>query len=138
MSNITKALSIIEPYATLIRDGHKLIETRSWKTSYCGELYIHACSRRVPKEWKANKRLMSLAPQLHFGQVVCKCELVDCVLMTQEFIDSMDKNGTEYLSGFYEVGRYAWILKNVEVIDSPQKVRGNRRIWNLDLNSLVM
>ena len=32
-----KALTIKEPYATLIRDGVKRIETRSWKTNYRGE-----------------------------------------------------------------------------------------------------
>lgn len=32
-----KVLSIKEPYATLIANGDKLIETRSWKTNYRGE-----------------------------------------------------------------------------------------------------
>ena len=37
-----KVLSIVEPYATLIKENKKIIETRSWKTNYRGELYIHA------------------------------------------------------------------------------------------------
>ena len=37
-----KVLSIIEPWATLIKEKKKYIETRTWKTSYSGELYIHA------------------------------------------------------------------------------------------------
>lgn len=53
-----KVLSLTEPYATLIKEGKKKIETRSFKTSYCGELYIHASSTKVPKEWKQNKELM--------------------------------------------------------------------------------
>ena len=36
-----KVISLQEPYGTLILKGHKKIETRSWKTSYRGELYIH-------------------------------------------------------------------------------------------------
>lgn len=35
-----KVLSLTEPYATLIKEGKKKVETRSWKTSYRGELYI--------------------------------------------------------------------------------------------------
>lgn len=129
-----KALSIKEPYATLIRNGHKLIETRSWKTTYRGELYIHASSTSIPKEWKRNKPLMALAPDLHFGQIVCKCKLVDCVPMTEEFIKSIkDKGNNEYLCGFYKEGRYAWILSDVEVINAPQKVCGHLNIWNFTM-----
>ena len=55
-----KALSLTEPYATLIRKGIKTIETRSWKTSYRGKLYIHASSTRIPREYRNNQELMSL------------------------------------------------------------------------------
>ena len=41
-----KVLSVIEPWATLIKEKQKFIETRSWKTSYRGELYIHASSKK--------------------------------------------------------------------------------------------
>ena len=37
-----KVISIKEPFATLIKDGVKVYETRSWKTNYRGEIYIHA------------------------------------------------------------------------------------------------
>ena len=36
-----KALTIIQPWATLIASGHKVNETRSWKTNYRGEILIH-------------------------------------------------------------------------------------------------
>lgn len=45
-----KVLSLTEPYATLIKNGIKTIETRSWKTNYRGKLYIHASSTKIPKE----------------------------------------------------------------------------------------
>ena len=44
-----KVLSLIEPWATLIKEGKKVIETRSWKTYYRGELYIHASSKKIKK-----------------------------------------------------------------------------------------
>ena len=37
-----KALTLTQPYATLIAIGEKRIETRSWKTSYRGKLALHA------------------------------------------------------------------------------------------------
>ena len=76
-----KVLSLTEPYAALIKERKKKIETRSWKTSYRGELYIHASKTRIPKEWKDNKELMNLVKEspLNFGNIICKCNLVDCI-----------------------------------------------------------
>lgn len=127
-----KALSITEPYATLIRNGIKHIETRSWKTNYRGELLIHASSTRIPKEYVANKELMDLVDptDLHFGRIVCKCRLVDCIQMTNEMISDIKENHpTEYICGFYEKGRYAWILADVEPVDGDV-VKGKLGLWN--------
>ena len=35
-----KALSVKEPWASLIRSGKKTIETRTWNTNYRGKLLI--------------------------------------------------------------------------------------------------
>jgi hypothetical protein len=40
-----KALSLTQPWASLVSLGQKRIETRSWPTSYRGELAIHASAR---------------------------------------------------------------------------------------------
>lgn len=129
-----KVLSLTEPCATLIKNGIKTIETRSWKTKYRGELYIHASSTKIPKEFKENKDLMSLVNinELSFGNIICSCDLVDCVEMTDEFIKEVKKNKEEYVCGLYEKGRYAWILKNIKVLDNPIKAKGHLGIWNLD------
>lgn len=44
-----KALTIIQPWATLIASSHKMNETRSWKTNYRGEVLIHA--GKNPKDY---------------------------------------------------------------------------------------
>ena len=127
-----KALSITEPYATLISDGIKLIETRSWKTNYRGDLLIHASSTKIPREYKENTALMELVGnrKLNFGKIVCKCKLVDCVKMDDAFINNVKQNNNEYISGFYEVGRYAWILEDVTPFDSDEIVKGKLGLWN--------
>lgn len=38
----TRALSIRQPWAWLIANGHKWIENRSWRTSFRGPFWIHA------------------------------------------------------------------------------------------------
>ena len=52
-----KVLSIKEPFATLIKEKQKSIETRSWKTSYRGELYIHASISKVPEKLKEREAI---------------------------------------------------------------------------------
>jgi len=41
----------------------------------------------------------------------------------------------EYKCGHYEVGRYAWILEDVEII-KPIKAKGKLGIWNFYENNL--
>lgn len=124
-----KVLTIKEPFATLIKDKVKIYETRSWKTNYRGEIYIHAgisLSKAVNVEI-AKKYLKS---NINPGYILCKCELVDCILMTKEFIDYIYKETKEYDYGRYEEGRYAWQLKVLEVLPEPIKAKGKLGIWN--------
>ena len=126
-----KVLSLKEPYATLIKNKKKLVETRSWNTKYRGELYIHASSTKVAKEVLNDKELMNLvSDDLSFGYIICKCRLVDTVKMTKEYVEHMQNNNyQEYLCGDYQEGRYAWILENIEVLDKPIQVKGKLGIW---------
>ena len=124
-----KALSIREPYATLIKDGIKYIETRSFKTNYRGPLYIHACKTKVKIKDELKPLIKS---DLIYGAIICKANLVDCVYMDEEFIkNEKKKDYNNFISGYYEVGRYAWILKDIEVIN-PIYVNGQLGLWNYD------
>ncbi len=129
---IMKVLTIREPFATLIKNKVKYIETRSWKTNYRGELYIQAGVAKIRKDVKERKGLSELysEDELNFGNIICKCNLVDCVYMTKEFIEEeKKKNINNFISGHYEIGRYAWVLDNIEPI-KPIKVKGQLGIWN--------
>lgn len=126
-----KVLSLTEPCATLIKNGIKRVETRSWKTNYRGELYIHASKTKIPKEWKENREFMSLVTtSLHYGYIICKCKLKDCIYMTEEYVKDMKENHyQEYLYRKYEVGRYAWILEDLEILNEPIMANGQLNIW---------
>ena len=131
-----KVLSITQPYAELIKNGTKEIETRSWKTNYRGKIYIHASSTKIPKASKENAELMKLTAnaEMDYGKITCSADLVDCIEMTDSYIRNLKEiNYNEYVSGIYEVGRYAWILENVKVLDEPIKAKGNLGLWNLEL-----
>ena len=128
-----KVLSLTEPFATLIKENKKIIETRSWSTKYRGELYIHASSTKMSKKDSENKELMSLidGKNLNFGNIICKCNLVDCIYMTKEYVEDMKQNNyQEYICGIYEEGRYAWILDEIQILDNPIKAKGQLGIWD--------
>ena len=130
-----KALSITQPYAELIKNGTKHIETRSWKTKYRGKLCIHASATKIPKESKNNTELMNLVTEhsIDYGKIICECSLVDCIEMTEEFIENLKAtNEKEFVSGIYAVGRYAWILEDVKVLDKPIEIKGQLGIWNCE------
>ena len=124
-----KALSIKEPFATLIKDGVKIYETRSWKTNYRGEIYIHA-SLSLSKSERVESANKYLKSEIKPGFILCKCELVDCIPMTDEFIKYINKETSEYDYGLYSEGRYAWKLKVLEVLDEPIPAKGKLGIWN--------
>jgi hypothetical protein len=130
-----KVLSIIEPWGTLIAENQKLIETRSWATKYRGELYFHTSSKKVKISDPKIKNLLTLIPsiELKYGYIIFKCELVDCIYMDEKFIEEIKKNPTEYICGEYSVGRYAWVLKNVQKLEEPIPAKGHLNIWNFEI-----
>lgn len=126
-----RILTLKEPFATLIMKEIKTIETRSWRTNYRGEIYIHAGLKKPKYDYKSDD-FKKIADQLTYtpGFVLCKCNLVDCIEMTEEYIQDIKKNYyTDYICGEYKVGRFAWILENVELIE-PFKVKGRLGIWH--------
>lgn len=134
-----KVISIKEPFATFIKDGYKKIETRSWKTNYRGELFIHASGKNIAKEFLTNGYVVSLTNELNmnYGNIICRGNLVDCVYMDEDFLKLMKKNEKEFNLGLYELGRYAWIFEDVEPI-YPIPAKGKLNIWNYNENYEVI
>lgn len=105
-----KALTLTQPWATLVAIGAKRIETRSWSTTYRGPLAIHAakglgpvggkkglgelCSREpfcsVLNYWGKRHyaehpglEAMARNPFMPLGAIVATCTLVDvCPIVT--------------------------------------------------------
>ena len=128
-----KVISIKEPFATLIANGMKNIETRSWKTNYRGELFIHASGKNLAKEFLTNDYVVDLIKDMdmNYGNIICRCNLVDCVYMDESFLEYIKQNPTEYNLGEYKQGRYAWVMEDIEPI-YPISAKGKLNIWNFD------
>ena len=140
-----KVLSLIEPWATLIKEGKKVIETRSWKTSYRGELYIHASNKRIKKSDAHTNELLKLIPNIPmgYGTIICKCKLVDCIYMDQDFLDKIQKAELDddinklYVAMTRAKKSLIIIKRNEACIDGnlekPIPAKGHLNIWNYDV-----
>lgn len=126
-----KVISIIEPWASLIKEKIKYIETRSWKTNYRGKIYIHASLKKVPKKDERINNLISLLEDQEFkyGHIIAEATLVDCIYMDDTFISKIKENNQEYICGEYSIGRYAWVLKDIKKLDKPIPAKGKLGIW---------
>ncbi len=127
-----KVISLLEPYASLVKENIKTIETRSWKTNYRGELFIHASKRKLTNkmiEEYHNQLKLLTNTNFNYGYIIAKCNLVDCIIMTEELIKEIKKNSKEYICGEYQVGRYAWILEDIKYLKKPIPAKGRLGIW---------
>lgn len=122
-----QAVTLHQPWASLIANGSKQYETRNWKTDYRGLIAIHAGK----KQDTSNSQLLELAEvknisELPAGAVVAIVELTDCILMTEEFIAAQSE--TEKACGNWTPNRYAWKLENVRAIE-PVTIAGKQGLW---------
>ena len=79
-----RALSIRQPWAWLIVNGHKDIENRTWSTRFRGRVYIHAGRRVVPDDFPEQREYLRqsgivLPPDMPRGATVGQATIVDCV-----------------------------------------------------------
>lgn len=146
-----KAISLWQPWATLVAIGAKKIETRSWSTSYRGPLAIHAAT------WKPDDaaedvwsyalnagfglELAEFARDLPRGVVLATCELVNvdpvwrpscrCLSVALGAVEDCRLHGKhEGHFGNFAHGRFAWLLANVVPLDPPVPARGRQQLWN--------
>lgn len=127
-----KAITLTQPWATLVALGAKTIETRSWYTAYRGPLAIHA-AKSIPTwvdEWA--KDVLPILSRLNVlpiwdlprGCVLATCTLVDVVPTTK-----VQPDITEELFGDYTAGRFAWLLADVRQLLVPVPARGSLGLW---------
>lgn len=140
-----KALTLTQPWASLVAIGAKRIETRSWRTPYRGSLAIHA-AKVFPREAKqiCEERLFAqeLGPNpLPLGVVIATCRLISCIptreLQTNRVIEvdylagcgDFYMSDSERLFGNYAPGRWAWLLADVEPLARPIPAKGALGLW---------
>lgn len=100
-----KALSIRQPWAWLVVNGHKDIENRQWRTHTRGRVFVHAGKGMTRDDYLAceiciaditNVKLPAFE-DLQRGGIVGTVEIIDCV----------DQDASSWF-----FGEYGWVLKD--------------------------
>jgi hypothetical protein len=147
-----KAITIWQPWASLIMMGAKQFETRSWETKHRGPLAIHAGASRhtvdliyshpiIRTHYQANQMLDERI--LPFSAVLGIALLVECFEVQPGVWGEMTRMKTirnppkenwlredERHLGDFTPGRFAWELRVIEIFRSPIPARGSQGLWN--------
>lgn len=149
-----KALTLTQPWATLVAIGAKKIETRSWGTNYRGPLAIHAGAGFGPAGGKRGYQALcaeepfnatltaymqaevakgitplEAANLIPLGAIVALVNLdyVERILSPHDIPDEPERS-----FGNYELGRYAWHLTLLRKFDKPIPAKGAQGFWAWD------
>lgn len=139
-----KALSLWQPWASLIAVGAKRLETRSWFTAYRGPLAIHAAARwtlreqlvlREPRFFDALKHDYALddydLPAVPRGAIVAVGMLTDCV-STNRLAELPGQQEDEFWFGNFMADRWMWRIEGVQKLEIPVRCPGQRGLWELE------
>ncbi|MEF2247727.1 ASCH domain-containing protein [Paenibacillus sp. IITD108] len=145
-----RAITLIQPWATLIALGEKRFETRSRRTHIRGPLAIHA-GKKIDREACEREPIKSTlakhgytADNLPTGVVVAVAELKDSFVIHPDYIGGavmlhsetrkthFSTLNKEFEFGWFEQGRYAWELANVQQLPEQIPAKGQQGFWFFD------
>ena len=142
-----KAISLWQPWASLMAAGVKHNETRSWQTSHLGDLVVCSAKKRLgylPVELHGtvfeafrygedDRTPLELMEELPYGAALCVVELFDYKWTGQldpVFCPSWLTEKERSL-GDYSPGRWAWATRNCRRLRNPVPVKGRQGLFNL-------
>jgi activating signal cointegrator 1 len=131
-----KALSLLQPWASLVVMGHKKIETRSWTTAYRGTLLIHASKGKAGALVAASPLVRAHIASfnaLPFGAIIGEVRLrdvlrIDATGLSPELLAQLTLE--EKAFGDYTAGRYAWMLENAIMWNEFIPATGQLGLWD--------
>lgn len=127
-----KVLTLKQPWATLVAEGIKKYEFRSWKTNYRGKVLIHAGASVDKKELEKFRDLNLDYPS---KRILAEVEIENCLELNDELNKKIiNENNIAYGSKVRE--GYAWKITNVKKINSDKIINGKLGLWNIDEDEL--
>lgn len=129
-----KAITLYQPQASAVALGLKRNETRNRLTHYRGDLAICSAKRQPDNTilTSAVSMLWSGRPDkcLPLGVILCVVEIWGCI-PTEEIVRSSTMTHIELCCGDYGRNRFAWLTRNVRLLETPIPVKGKQGFFNL-------
>ncbi len=126
-----KVLTIREPWASLIIEGYKEYEFRSWKTNYRGKILIHA-GLNIEKNNLVKFKDYDI--NIQKGKIIGEAMLTDCIKVTEDFQKELLKKDKIVYGQSDHAIDYAWKLENVIKYEEPISVKGKLGLWNYEFD----
>lgn len=126
-----KALSLWQPWASLVGQGVKIDETRHWSTDYRGPIAIHA-AKTLDVAGAPDALCRSVFGEfwpkvVPLGVVICVAELYDCA-PAERVADHITP--ANLAAGNFARGRFAWRLRDVRRLRAPIPLTGRQGLYN--------
>ena len=123
-----RVITLKQPWATLVAEGLKKYEFRSWKYSYRGELLIHA-GKGIDEE--AMKKFENLNLKYPQSRIVAKVRILDCIELNDEINKKIISENELVYGNKYDRTGYAWKLELIEKMNNNEEISGKQGIWNI-------
>ena len=141
-----KAITLHQPWASLIASGAKRIETRHWKPAAWmigKEIAIHAGKHKFGGGLLEDEEFMAAVTKalgadwfttMPYGAVVAtavfdRAYFIDDPNAIPAFLKDRNIPQTEIVFGDFRRGRYMWLLRNVKAVDPPIPATGAQGFW---------
>ena len=124
-----KTLTIKQPWASLITEGYKKYEFRSWKTNYRGKILIHA---GLALEHDMLEKFKDYNLNYPKGVIIGEAEITDCILVDKEFNEEIRKTNPVVYGRSNHTETYAWKLENIKKYENPIPAKGKLGLWNYE------
>jgi hypothetical protein len=142
-----KAITIKQPWASLIVEGIKPIENRTWNTNFRGRVLVHAAAKpaniKYEIEGQASIKEIQMFSALGraeeddlFGCIIGSVEIVDCVInhpsiwaeKSYRIYDGVHNNDYRTI--------HNWVLANPIKFPEPIPMKGKLSFWESECKIL--
>lgn len=123
-----KVITLKQPWATLVAEGLKKYEFRSWKLNYRGEILIHA-GKGIDKD--AMKRFEYLNLEYPHSRILARVNIIDCISLNDKINKKIISENELIYGNKYNRTGYAWKLELIERINDDKIILGKQGIWNI-------
>lgn len=145
-----KTITIKQPWSSLVVEGIKDVENRTWKTNFRGRILVHAGAKQIDSKdlfsmEKANEIPSDLLEDIEdcnlpTGAIIGSVEIVDCAInhpsiWAEKTINKTYwKNGKHYLEKVKPI--YNWVLANPIKFKNPIPMKGKLSFWESECEIL--